>query len=434
MVSQSPVIHAHGLGKQYRIYHRPVDRLIQMLVGSRKQCYQAFDALKDINIAIHKGESVGIIGANGSGKSTLLQLICGTITPTSGEVSTKGRISALLELGAGFNPEFSGKENITLNASILGLSKQEIERLYPSIVAFSGLEEELLEQPVKTYSSGMYVRLAFSVAVAVEPNILVVDEALAVGDEAFQRKCFMRLEELKSKGCTILFVSHSAEAVVELCDRAILLDHGELIYEGEPKQVVSQYRKLIYAADDRYQATREAIKQHALDDDEAKESDDFIENMESESRVEYESRGAYIDNPHLKNTKGETVNILHPGQTYTYHYAVTFEEAARDAVCGILIKTERGVEVAGVKSDLKEPPVAEVKPGMQLDVAFEFTCNLMPGTYFLNCGCHAIKNGEACFMHRITDAVMFKVSKEPDSHSKVGLVDMTIMPSILTKT
>ena len=240
------VIRVENLGKCYHIYDRARDRLKQALVPKLSKFirrsptapyYRDFWALKDVSFEVRQGETVGIIGRNGSGKSTLLQMIAGTLLPTTGTVGTKGRVVALLELGAGFNPEFTGVENVFMNATILGLNHKEVDNRFDRIAAFADIGE-FIHQPVKHYSSGMYARLAFAVAINVEPDILVVDEALAVGDEPFQRKCFSRIEKIKNDGAAILFVSHSGNAVINLCDRAILLHKGERIYTGVPKRAV----------------------------------------------------------------------------------------------------------------------------------------------------------------------------------------------------
>jgi lipopolysaccharide transport system ATP-binding protein len=259
-MSSEPAIRLTGLGKTYPIYRKPHHRLAQMLSRDKARWYREFPALRDVSLTIARGETVGIVGRNGSGKSTLLQMICGTLTPTAGELQVNGRIAALLELGAGFNPEFTGRENVYLNGSILGVGRDEMEAKFDAIAAFAEIGQ-FIEQPVKTYSSGMYVRLAFAVAIHVEPEILVVDEALSVGDEGFQRKCFARIDAIRDSGATVLFVSHAAGTVVDLCDRAILLDQGELIAEGTPKHVVGQYQKMLHAPAERAGALREEIKQ-----------------------------------------------------------------------------------------------------------------------------------------------------------------------------
>ena len=243
-MSSSVAIHAQHLGKAFQLYERPIDRLKQMLMRGRKRYYKEFAALQDVNFELKKGEVLGLVGRNGAGKSTLLQLICGTLNSTAGSVSVQGRVAALLELGAGFNPEFTGQENIYLNASILGLSKAEIDERYDAIVDFSGIAD-FIHQPVKTYSSGMYVRLAFSIATSVDPDILVIDEALSVGDGAFARKSFDRIMRLKEKGATILFCSHSIYQIEALCTRALWLDKGVVQLMGDPSTVVARYQNFL---------------------------------------------------------------------------------------------------------------------------------------------------------------------------------------------
>ncbi len=243
-MSSSLAIRAQNLGKAFQLYEKPIDRLKQMLMRGRRRYYKEFVALHDVSFELKKGEVLGLIGRNGAGKSTLLQLICGTLTPSTGEVSVHGRVAALLELGAGFNPEFTGRENIYLNASILGLSKAEIDARYDAIVDFSGIAD-FIDQPVKTYSSGMYVRLAFSIATSVDPDILVIDEALSVGDGAFARKSFDRIMRLKEKGATILFCSHSTYQIEALCTRALWLDKGAVRLMGDPPTVAARYQNFL---------------------------------------------------------------------------------------------------------------------------------------------------------------------------------------------
>jgi lipopolysaccharide transport system ATP-binding protein len=239
-----PAISIKNLSKCYQLYAQPIDRLKQFLWRGRRQYFREFWALRDVSFDIAKGEVLGIIGRNGAGKSTLLQLLCGTLNPTNGSVNVQGRIAALLELGSGFNPEFSGRENIYLSASISGLSQQEIDERFEAIVDFSGIRE-FIDQPVKTYSSGMYVRLAFSVATSVDPDILLVDEALSVGDGEFARKSFDRIRTMKEAGKTILFCSHSLYQVEAFCDRVIWLDHGNVKLCGEPQTVVQNYSNFL---------------------------------------------------------------------------------------------------------------------------------------------------------------------------------------------
>lgn len=243
-MSSSLAIRAQQLGKAFQLYDRPIDRLKQMVMRGRRRYYKEFAALHDVSFELRKGEVLGLVGRNGAGKSTLLQLICGTLTPSAGQVTVNGRVAALLELGAGFNPDFTGKENIYLNASILGLSKAEIDERYDAIVEFSGIAD-FIHQPVKTYSSGMYVRLAFSIATSVDPDILIIDEALSVGDGAFARKSFDRIMRLKEKGATILFCSHSIYQIEALCTRALWLERGNVQLLGDPATVVAGYQAFL---------------------------------------------------------------------------------------------------------------------------------------------------------------------------------------------
>lgn len=245
-MSSDIAIKVENLTKCYHIYDKPQDRLLQMLSFGRKSLFREFWALRnDVSFSIYKGETVGIVGRNGSGKSTLLQMICGTLTPTSGSVMTQGRVAALLELGAGFNPEFTGRENVYLNAAIMGISKEQMEKRMSDILLFSELTE-FIDQPVKTYSSGMYARLAFSVAIHIEPEILIVDEALAVGDSKFVAKCMRKIKEIQARGATILFVSHDITSIRTLCQRAIWLDRGHLVEDGDVFPVTGRYMEFMY--------------------------------------------------------------------------------------------------------------------------------------------------------------------------------------------
>jgi lipopolysaccharide transport system ATP-binding protein len=435
-MSSEIAIKAEQLSKNYLIYNSPQDRLKQSLWRGRKQFYNEFRALQNISFTVGRGETVGIVGRNGSGKSTLLQIICGTVTPSSGECTVNGRISALLELGAGFNPEFTGKENIFLNGAILGLSQEEIAEKYSSIVEFSGIGDKVNNQ-VKTYSSGMYVRLAFAVAVASDPDILIVDEALAVGDEIFQRKCFARIKAIQERGGTILFVSHAASTVVEICDRALLLDGGELLLTGTPKQIVSHYHKLIFAPADKEVLVREQIKQGGTSEapempaqeEQAPPQEAYDQAMIPESLLSYESCGARISAPAIETLSGEKVNLLNRAERYRFTFNVEFTEACYGVRFGMLIKTKSGIELGGTASSAPGSEAIEYsEAGTIRKVEFIFTCLLLPGTYFMNCGCLGIIEGAETFLHRMVDACMFKVLPEKDL-SATGIIDFIITPS-----
>jgi lipopolysaccharide transport system ATP-binding protein len=443
-------IKVETLSKVYQIYDKPRDRLLQMLVRGRKTYFSDFWALKDVSFDVKKGETFGIVGSNGSGKSTLLQMICGTLNPTRGNIRTNGRIAALLELGSGFNPEFTGRENVYLNGSIIGLSSQEIDMRFSEIVAFAGIGK-FIEQPVKTYSSGMLVRLAFAVAINSSPEILIVDEALSVGDELFQRKCFSRIEAIRASGATILFVSHSAAAIVELCDRAMLLDAGEKLSVGIPKKIIGRYQKLLFASADKRDVIREQIRrldEHVLTFDNTlggisdsefisiehnQESQEvFDPNLVPSSTIEYEQHGAHIETPAILNLAGEKVNNLIGGKTYRYTYAVRFTESVNNVRFGMLIKTVSGVELGGATSDQSiNGGLAAVDKGVLIHVEFRFNCSLTSGIYFLNAGVYGNILGEFKHLHRIIDAFCFRVVHNTSKHM-TGIVDFACFPEIFS--
>lgn len=449
-------IRVSNLSKCYQIYSQPQDRLkqsiyprIQRLAGKApKQYFQEFWALKDVSFEIKKGETVGIIGRNGSGKSTLLQMICGTLNPTSGSIQTNGRIAALLELGSGFNPEFTGRENVYMNASVLGLSNKEIDDRFDAIAAFAEIGD-FIEQPVKTYSSGMLVRLAFAVAINVDPEILIVDEALSVGDELFQRKCFSRIEAIRANGATILFVSHSGGQIVELCDRAMLMDAGEKLAVGLPKQIVGRYQKLLYAPADKREIIREqicrAVEQYVTNTNAIEsllqeqlssiangqeQQECFDPNLKPSSTIEYESHGAYLESPAVLTLAGEQVNNLIRGKTYRYVYTVRFTKSASNVRFGMLIKTISGVELGGAATAATvRDSLAYVVAGSNYQVEFRYRCSLNTGVYFLNAGVVGEVNGNETYLHRLIDIAMFRVL--PDSENlATGIVDFGCYPEI----
>lgn len=419
-------IRVSNLSKCYQIYSKPSDRLLQMLFRGYKNYYRDFWALKSVSFEVGKGEVVGIVGRNGSGKSTLLQMICGTLNPSAGDIQVNGSIAALLELGAGFNPDFTGRENVYLYASILGLTQELINERFAEIESFADIGQ-FIDQPVKTYSSGMLVRLAFAVSVSREPDILIVDEALAVGDEAFRRKCFARIEALRERGTSILFVSHAASLVVELCDRAVLLESGELLFAGTPKETIALYNKLLFTPDAARAFVLKEIRKAAQDGAarsdiyapgcapentvQASERPKYIEGMESQSRIYYESYGAEIIDPRVETLDGERVNMLVANQEYQYCYQVHFRETARKVQFGMLIKNISGLELGGALHPKVNAYIERVEASQLMNVSFKFRCLLNPGTYFLNSGVQGenVNNSSKIYLHRIIDAVMFKV-------------------------
>lgn len=465
-MSSELAICARSISKCYHIYDKPSDRLKQLLLPrlyramgrQAKSYFGEFWALNDVSFDIAKGETVGIVGRNGSGKSTLLQIICGTLNPTSGDLVSNGRIAALLELGSGFNPEFTGRENVYMNGALLGLSRAEIDERYEEIVQFADIGD-FIGQPVKTYSSGMAVRLAFAVAINADPEILVVDEALSVGDELFQRKCFARIEAIKKLGATILFVSHSGGTVIELCDRAILMDAGEKLAVGEPKEIVAQYQKLLYAPAESRNEMRQRIRDGAngtgsagISDggggapskvgkspaqsevegapDGSEEEAIFDPHLVPTSTLEYEAQGARISGVRVETLGGRRVNHLVRGARYRYCYDVSFEAHATNVRFGMLIKTLSGVELGGsVSAAGFEDALSYVEPGSQYRVAFNFRCNLNPGVYFLNAGVVGCLQQDETYLHRLIDAAMFRVMSVPNS-TTTGIVDFACCTDI----
>lgn len=441
-MSSSIAISLRNLSKAYQIYEKPIDRFWQILFGEKRKRVRSFQALNDVSLEIEKGEVVGVMGANGSGKSTLLQLICGTLNPTIGNISVEGRISALLELGSGFNSEFTGKENVQLSAAIRGMGAKEIADRYEEIISFAEIGD-FIDQPVKTYSSGMLVRLAFAVAIHSDPDILVIDEALAVGDELFQKKCFSRLEYLREQGVTILFVSHSGQQVVELCSRAILLDRGECLLSGPPNEVYAAYQKLIYSPVGTRSVVRQAIRGSKVKSDlsgssnrldESSPNEFYEEGFDSKNNqnvISYEPNGAQIISSAIQNLDGILVNQLVRGAKYKYVYKIKFNEDAFSVRFGVLIKSISGLELGGALSHIvNNANEKNIKKGRILVVEYQFNCILNPGVYFLNAGVQGMgRNGQETYLHRIVHANAFRVLPT-ENNIATALIDFGFEPSI----
>lgn len=432
-------ISIRNLGKSYRIYASPADRLKELVHPFGRKYHSEFQALKDISLDVPRGMSLGIVGRNGSGKSTLLQVIAGILQPTTGAVEVRGRISALLELGAGFNRDFTGRENVFMQGALMGISREEMEGKFEAIARFAEIGD-FIDKPVMTYSSGMYVRLAFATAINVDPEILIVDEALAVGDEAFQRKCYARIKDFQQQGVTTLFVSHSAAAITALCGRAMLFEKGELLCDGRPKEVLTDYHKLLYAPAAKADKFVEELKRrrnsgnageavrHAQKEEPEKKAF-FIDNFTPKSTVYYESLGAIIRNPRITTIDGEAVNVLYRGGEFIYAYEVEFTEPCFHVGFGMLIKTITGTEFGGGTTGVGQWVIDQMDAGKTAEVRFRFRCNLMQGTYFMNAGVTGIVNGEARYLHRVIDAAMFRVQPEKELCA-TGTIDFCIEPEI----
>ena len=363
-------VRVDSVSKQYRIYDRPADRLKETITRGRWKAHREFWALKDISFEVKAGTTTGIIGPNGSGKSTLLQIITGTLEPTHGSVSIEGRVAALLELGAGFNPEFTGIENIFMNAALMGFSRAETEQLLPEIANFAEIGD-FIYQPLKMYSSGMYIRLAFAAAIAVAPQILIIDEALAVGDAVFQHRCMRRIKEMQENGTTILFVSHDPSSVRALCNRAILLNHGQKIAEGAPADVLNRYQKIIMARQQAYEASSKPVEQTAVESFERKATPlSYV--------YRHGDRSAEVLQVELLDSALRPTELVETGEPLIVRIVYVAHEDLDDVVCGFLIRNRHGIHIYGTNTELQEVPFERVKRGELTEVTFEFNCWLAP--------------------------------------------------------
>ena len=389
-----------GLGKVYKIYNRPMDRIKELYSVRGRKYHHEFAALENIAFEVFKGETIGVIGPNGSGKSTLLEIIAGTLSATSGKVIRQGSVSALLELGAGFNPRFTGRENVYLNASILGIPKHSLEAKLDELFQFADIGE-FIDHPVSTYSSGMYVRLAFATAVSSDPDILIVDEALAVGDIRFQRKCYRRFQEMQASGKTILFVSHSVELIQNHCSRAIFLNAGNIEAIGEPKDVIQAYLEHLFGSE--IQQTREVNYSEvarAVDHTDTATSStravsgssgldqDHCTQRRSYNPNEYrwgDRRAAIIDYE-IHSSFGNDQVVFESGENLKLMVYVQFFQDLTDLIYGCTVKTVDGQTVYGTNTRARAIDVSHAEAGTTGTVCFQFDLNLVPGEYFISLG------------------------------------------------
>ena len=398
----------------YKLYDKPSDRLKEALGLTRKKLYKEHYALRDVNFDIQEGECVGIIGTNGSGKSTILKIITGVLTPTQGEVKVDGRISALLELGAGFNMEYSGLENVYLNGTMIGFSKEEIDARLDDILEFADIGD-FIHQPVKTYSSGMFVRLAFAVAINIDPEILVVDEALSVGDVFFQAKCYHKFEEFKKQGKTILFVSHDLSSVSKYCDRVILLNKGVKLDEGSPKQMVDLYKQLLVGQDPVKQQEADKEKKAAV---QSEGTGNFQANP---NMLEYGNRMAEIIHFEVLDDRGMLSNTIEKGTEFKIRMKVHFNEDIQEPIMAYTFKNINGTEITGTNTMFEKAQVARSGAGDECTVTFTQNMDLQGGEYLLSFGCTGYKDGDFTVFHRLYDACNITVVS---SKNTVGFYDM----------
>jgi ABC-type polysaccharide/polyol phosphate transport system ATPase subunit len=390
------VVAVQRVSKVYHLYRRPSDRILEILPFTTSRHRSDFWALHDVSLTAGRGEFLGIVGPNGSGKSTLLQILCGIVQPTSGRVATQGRIAALLELGAGFNPESTGRENVFLNGEILGLSRRELERVFPSIEAFADIGA-FIDRPVKEYSRGMYVRLAFATAIHVEPEILVVDEALAVGDAAFSNRCIQKFEELKRKQVTVLFVSHDLGLVKRLSDRAVFLLEGRVAAEGSPSDVVNRYVG------------------HVLEREKASRGP---ESSTVKSSFRHGDGTSRILEVQLLNREGCPAGTIRSGEPAAVRVRARALKRAPHLVVGILVRNRLGIDVFGTNTRLQQKNLGDLEPGEELEVTFRFDCLLTQQEYTLTV---ATQHWDGSSQDWLDDVLSFRVV---DSGGAAGVVNL----------
>lgn len=415
------VIQVINVSKMYKLYDRHMDRLKEALGLSRKKCYTEHYALNHINFEVNKGETVGIIGTNGSGKSTILKIITGVLNPTEGEIKVNGRISALLELGAGFNMEYTGIENIYLNGTMIGFSKEEIDAKLDDILAFADIGE-FVNQPVKTYSSGMFVRLAFAVAINIEPEILIVDEALSVGDVFFQAKCYHKFEEFKEAGKTILFVSHDLSSVSKYCDRVVLLNKGEKLAEGTPKEMIDLYKKLLVNHMDEADTSETEAVEHEAAPQPIEDTRLWKEALSvNPDTVEYGNGNASIVDFAILDANGNISGNIEKDTDFAIKMKVRFATDIQDPIFAFTIKDLRGTEITGTNSMFENKYVQPQHEGDERIITFKQKMSLQGGRYLLSLGCTGYKDGEFQVYHRLYDVCEITVISE---HNTVGFYDM----------
>jgi lipopolysaccharide transport system ATP-binding protein len=399
------VLTVQEVSKRYDIYERPQDRLRQLLpprLRGGRRCFREFWALRDVSFGLQRGEALGILGRNGAGKSTLLEIVAGTSSPTSGTVSARGRVGALLELGSGFAPEFTGRENVRLNAALLGLSSLEIDERFEEIAAFADIGE-FMERPVKTYSTGMLLRVAFAVQTALQPEILIVDEALAVGDARFQKKCFERLAQLQKAGTTLLLVTHDSGTVVQFCTRAMILEGGRVYAAGEPQRITREYHKLLFGPETPEPGTG---NEDRLDTP----SPFFVPNELQKREVRYGSGEASIVRVGLRDARGEDAQVIETHSACEAYFHARFNAPVeRPVAYGFIVANARGVEVYGTKSGLHATALPAAQANGGYECRLSFVARLAPGRYFLSVAlAHDDESGR--FLDYRFDALEFQVA------------------------
>lgn len=418
-------IEVKNLSKVYRLYNKPIDRLKESISITRKNYHKDFYALNDINFSVDKGESFGIIGVNGSGKSTLLKIITGVLSKTGGDILVNGKIAALLELGAGFNMEYTGIENIYMNGTMMGFSKKEMDEKLDRIIEFADIGD-FINMPVKTYSSGMFVRLAFALSIAVDPEILIVDEALSVGDVFFQTKCYKRMDELKQKGTTIIMVTHDLGAVIKYCDRTMVLNSGKQVAVGAPHEMVDLYKKILagqeptisdYNASEQTVGALPASPQTvgALPASPLKES----MSINPHADIYGDKKAEFIDFGIL-DEKGNPATVIVKGESFTIKEKIKMNEDIVDPIFTWTLKDKRGTDLTGTNTMLEKIDTGLGKKGRIYDVSFTQKMRLQGGEYLLSMSCTSFEGDELKVHHRMYDVISLTVLI---NENKVGIFD-----------
>ena len=435
------VVSVKNLTKIYQIYNRPIDRLKEAINPFRKNYHRDFYALNDISFDVEKGESFGIIGENGSGKSTLLKILTGVLNKTSGEVNVNGKIAALLELGAGFNMDYTGIENIYMNGTMMGFSKKEMDEKLDKIIEFADIGD-FIYQPVKQYSSGMFVRLAFALSIAVEPEILIVDEALSVGDVFFQTKCYKRMDDLKEKGTTIIMVTHDLGAVIKYCDRTMVLNSGKQIAIGTPHEMVDLYKKIRAGQEvmvNDYAAENAAHVVRGDDAVGAKHRESYVGAKYHEPDVGADTirplKELLSVNPHadiygdmkaefidfgIIDQKGNPATVIVKGELFTIREKIRMNEEVKDPIFTWTIKDKRGTDLTGTNTMLEKIDTGVGKKGKVYDVSFTQKMRLQGGEYLLSMSCTSFEGDELKVHHRMYDILSLTVLI---NENKVGIFD-----------
>ncbi|MBR1477814.1 MAG: ABC transporter ATP-binding protein [Lachnospiraceae bacterium] len=405
-------IEVREVQKVYKLYNKPSDRMRDAFgLAKREKLYKKHYALKGVSFDVYKGETVGIIGTNGSGKSTILKIITGVLSATSGEVGVNGRISALLELGAGFNQEYNGIENVYLNGTMMGFSDAEIDEKLPAILEFADIGDYVY-QPVKTYSSGMFVRLAFALAINIEPEILIVDEALSVGDVFFQARCYHKFEEFKRAGKTIVFVSHDLSSISKYCDRVILLNQGEILGEGSPKEMIDAYKQVLVG-----QYTKD-IK--GIENENTQMLSELSE-ASNPKALEYGTKQALIKEFYVTDKKGTRTGAVIKGEEFTVHMRVEFTDNVPAPIFAFSIKNVRGTEITGTNTMIEKAYLKDAKAGDIKDISFTQKMSLQGGEYLISFGVTGYNKDNFEVYHRLYDAFNITCVSDKDT---VGFYDM----------